>query len=128
MRRTPPLGSEIGSIGVAHAAAGQYFWRWAIDAVIPARKIETHGRGIDREDCMMKFKAAWERFAADPKRLDIFLATKRKRLRAATTTVGRPTRSAVQAKENPPSRAAQQGIKYPDALVLPTNSRAFRAS
>jgi len=71
---------EIGSIGITHAAGGQSFWRWAIDTVVPMRDIEAQGRGADRRDCMVKFRAAWERFCADPKRLSDFLETKRKRL------------------------------------------------
>jgi hypothetical protein len=26
---------EIGSIGVQHSAGAQYYWKWAIDTVIP---------------------------------------------------------------------------------------------
>jgi hypothetical protein len=35
--------------------------------------------GKDRADCMRQFKAAWERFAADPINLTMFLADKRAR-------------------------------------------------
>ncbi len=44
------------------------------------RALEARGTGADREDCMKHFRAAWERFAADPARLTEFLQTKRKRL------------------------------------------------
>jgi hypothetical protein len=33
------------------------------------RTHQTQGRGTDRADCMRQFKAAWERFAADPANL-----------------------------------------------------------
>lgn len=71
--------TEIGSIGIRHAAAADYYWGWAIDTVIPMRDLETRGRGADRNDCMRRFKAAWERFAADPANLTMFLAEKRHR-------------------------------------------------
>ena len=67
---------EIGSISVQHSAGGS--WSWAIDTVIPMRSMETSGRGTDRADCMRKFKAAWERFAADEAYLAMFLAEKRR--------------------------------------------------
>jgi hypothetical protein len=42
------------------------------------RAFETRGRGKDRRDCTRQFKAAWERFAADPANLTMFLAEKRR--------------------------------------------------
>ena len=41
-------------------------WRWAIDNVIPIRDEDTAGIGKDRNDCMRQFRAAWEKFSADP--------------------------------------------------------------
>ena len=43
------------------------------------RTFETQGKGKDRKDCARKFKAAWERFAADEANLTEFLNAKRKR-------------------------------------------------
>ena len=63
---------EIGSIGIQHAAGAHTFWQWAIDTVLPMRALEARGTGADREDCMKHFRAAWERFAADPARLRRF--------------------------------------------------------
>jgi hypothetical protein len=71
-------GDEIavGSIGVQFDG-----WHWGIDCVIPMRELETDGSGKDRKDCMRQFRAAWDRFNADPARLTEFLEMKRKRLR-----------------------------------------------
>jgi hypothetical protein len=74
---------EIGSISVQHSAGAAYYWKWAIDTVIPMRTHQTQGRGTDRADCMRLFKVAWERFAADPANLTMFLAEKRRARRAA---------------------------------------------
>ena len=41
---------------------------------------EEDGEGGGK-DCMRQFRAAWDRFSADPARLSEFLETKRKRLR-----------------------------------------------
>lgn len=71
---------EIGSIGIQHGSGGSVFWAWGIDTVVPMRDVGAQGRGKDREDCMQQFRAAWERFSADPARLTEFLQTKRKRL------------------------------------------------
>jgi hypothetical protein len=65
---------EIGSIGRQFDG-----WAWGIDCVIPMRQMEAEGYGKDRADCMRKFRAAWDRFAADPARLTEFLAMKRRR-------------------------------------------------
>jgi hypothetical protein len=65
---------EIGSIGRQFDG-----WFWGIDTVLPMREMESEGYGKDRADCMRKFRAAWDRFAADPARLTEFLAMKRKR-------------------------------------------------
>ena len=69
---------EIGSISIQHSAGAQYYWKWAIDTVIPMRAFETSGRGKDRTDCMQLFKAARERFAANDANLIMFLAEKRR--------------------------------------------------
>jgi len=74
---------EIGLIGIQHAAGGRTFWRWAIDTVVPMRGLEAQGTGTSRDACMKHFRAAWERFAADPARLTEFLEAKRKRLKPA---------------------------------------------
>ena len=66
---------EVGSIGIQHGAA----WTWGIDTVIPMRSWETQGDGSDRGDCMKKFRAAWDRFAADDANLVEFLNAKRRR-------------------------------------------------
>ena len=75
---------EIGSISIQHSASAQYYWKWAIDTVIPMRADQTQGRGTDRADCMRKFKEAWARFAADDANLTMFLAEKRRARRGAT--------------------------------------------
>ena len=69
---------EIGSISIQHSASAQYYWKWAIDTVIPMRAHQTEGRGTDRADCMRKFIEAWARFAADEAYLTMFLAEKRR--------------------------------------------------
>ena len=69
---------EIGSISVQHSAGAEYYWKWAIDTVIPMRTHQTQGRGTDRADCMRKFKEAWARFADDEANLTMFLAEKRR--------------------------------------------------
>ena len=74
---------EIGSIGIQHSASAQFYWKWAIDTVIPMRAHQTQGRGTDRADCMRKFKEAWARFADDDANLIMFLAEKRRARRAA---------------------------------------------
>jgi hypothetical protein len=67
---------EIGSIGVQFNC-----WAWAIDYAIPMQEVEAEGIGKDRADCMRQFRAAWDKFSADPARLTEFLNEKRKRLR-----------------------------------------------
>jgi hypothetical protein len=74
------LEIEVGSIGVQHGNGAAEHWVWAIDNVIPMRELDTQGTGDDRKDCMRQFKAAWEKFSADPARLTEFLEMKRKRL------------------------------------------------
>jgi hypothetical protein len=70
---------ELGSIGVQTTmGATGGGWRWGIDTVVPMRDFESSGSGIDRADCMKKFKAAWERFASDPAQLVEFIAEKRR--------------------------------------------------
>ena len=68
---------EIGSISIQHSANAHYYWKWAIDTVIP-RAHQTEGRGTDRADCMRKFIEAWVRFADDEAHLTMFLAEKRR--------------------------------------------------
>ncbi len=70
---------EIGSIGVQQAAGARKFWRWQIDTMVPMHDLEVRGVGQDRQDCMRKFREAWERFSADPARLSEFLAMSRNR-------------------------------------------------
>ena len=77
------LETEIGSIG-AHFDG----WRWAIDNVIPMRDEDTAGIGKDRNDCTRQFRAAWEKFSADPARLTEFLRAKAP-LRCETAAVQR---------------------------------------
>jgi hypothetical protein len=62
----------MGSIGIQHFAGGQYYWKWAIDTVIPVRTHQTQSRGTGRVDCTRLFKAAWERFGADDANLTMF--------------------------------------------------------
>ena len=69
---------EIGSIGIQHGIGATEHWAWGIDTAIPMRAFETRGRGKDRRDCTRQFKAAWERFAADPANLTMFLTEKRR--------------------------------------------------
>ena len=64
---------EIGSISVQHSAGAQHYWKWAIDTTH-----QTQGRGTDRKDCIPQFRAAWEKFSADPASLTEFLQAKRK--------------------------------------------------
>lgn len=71
---------EIGSIGLQTFTSDDTVWVWGIDTVIPMRAHQTQGRGIDRQDCMRKFKAAWEALTADPGWLAEFIAAKRRRL------------------------------------------------
>jgi hypothetical protein len=71
--------TEIFSIGLQHGAGAQYFWKWAIDTVIPMRASETSGRCKDRADCMRQFKEAWARFCLDDANLTMFMAEKRRR-------------------------------------------------
>src|SRR5258708_22024522 len=71
---------EVGSIGVRHGVGTAEGWVWGIDTVVPMRDVEAEGTGKDRQDCMKKFRSAWDRFAADPARLTEFPKMKRKRL------------------------------------------------
>src|SRR6516164_1083767 len=70
---------EIGSISIQHSASAQYYWKWAIDTVIPMRASETSGRCKDGADCMRQFKEAWARFCLDEANLTMFMAEKRRR-------------------------------------------------
>ena len=64
---------ELGSIDIPFDG-----WEWGIDCVVPMSDTESCGHGQDRADCMRKFKAAWERFAADEASLTDFLEAKRR--------------------------------------------------
>ncbi len=71
------LEIEIGSIGVQFEG-----WHWGLDTAIPMREVdEQEGTGKGRKDCMRQFRAAWDRFSADPARLTESLEIKRKRFR-----------------------------------------------
>jgi len=70
---------EVGSIGIQHAAGARSYWTWGIDTVAPMPGLEAQGTGQDRDDCMRLFRAAWERFCADPARLAQILEMNRKR-------------------------------------------------
>lgn len=70
---------EIGSIGLQTFTSDDTSWVWGIDTVLPMREHQTSGRGESRQDCMKKFKAAWEAITADPGWLAEFMAAKRRR-------------------------------------------------
>lgn len=69
---------EIGSIGITLRTGIDPIWTWGIDTVIPMRAIESEGDGRNRDDCVKRFKSAWEKFSADPARLTEFLEAKRR--------------------------------------------------
>lgn len=81
--KTDETEYEIGSIGTKFFAQSDPVWTWGIDTIIPMRQLESEGRGADRRGCMMAFKAAWQKFAADPARLTEFLEVKRRAKRSA---------------------------------------------
>jgi len=62
------------------ASGATEYWAWGIDNVIPMREVDRQGTGKDRKECMRRFRAAWDKFSADPARLTEFLQAKRKRL------------------------------------------------
>lgn len=68
---------QIGSIGIQYHRGPDAVWVWGIDTVIPMREVESQGQGKDRAECMKKFRAAWEKFCAEPGRLVEFLEMKR---------------------------------------------------
>ena len=70
---------EVGSIGVQTFTSSDTAWTWGIDTVLPLRDHQAEGRGADRRDCMVRFRASWERHSAEPGWLDEFLAMKRQR-------------------------------------------------
>ena len=70
---------EVGSIGIQHGVGTTSSWTWGVDCVVPMRDTEDEGIGKDFADCMRRFRAAWDKFSADPARLTEFLAMKRKR-------------------------------------------------
>ena len=63
------LEIEVGSIGVQFDG-----WHWGIDSIVPMREEDGEGSGKDRADCVRQFRAAWDRFSADPARLSEFQA------------------------------------------------------
>jgi len=69
---------EIGSIGVKAFTSKDIAWTWGIDTVMPLRDHQAEGRGDDRRECMVKFRAAWERLCAQPGWFEEFLAMKRR--------------------------------------------------
>lgn len=69
---------EIGSIGVQTFTSSDTAWTWGIDTVMPMRDDQAEGRGSDRNDCMVKFRKAWESYCKQPGWLDEFLAMKRR--------------------------------------------------
>ena len=73
------LEIEIGSIDVQHGSGATEFWAWPIDTTIRVRNTDAKGVGKDRKVCMRQFRAARDRFSADPGRLTEFLQAKRKR-------------------------------------------------
>jgi len=70
---------EVGSIGIKTFTSMEIGWTWGIDFVIPMRAGRASGRGIDRRDCMKKFRAAWDELTADRGWLEEFMAAKRRR-------------------------------------------------
>ncbi len=72
---------ELGSIGIRDTTDIYSAWHWGIDTVIPMRSIESEGNGKDRDDCMARFREAWQRFAADEANLMAFLDAKKARRR-----------------------------------------------
>jgi hypothetical protein len=70
--------TEIGSIGIQTFTSTDTTWVWGIDTVIPMRQRQTEGRGVDRRDCMRKFKAAWQALASDPGWFEEFMNAKRR--------------------------------------------------
>lgn len=73
---------ELGSIGLKSFTSDDICWTWGIDTVLPMREHQTSGRGVDRKDCMKKFKAAWEQVTADRGWMEEFLAAKRRARRS----------------------------------------------
>ena len=65
LNRHPARGARVHILAVA------------IDTVVPMRGLEARGIGRDRDDCMRQFRAAWEKFSADPARLAEFLDANR---------------------------------------------------
>lgn len=68
---------EVGAIGVQMGTNAETFWAWGIDTVLPPDGLTLHGKGENREDCMVQFKAAWHKFSRNPERLKEFMHIKR---------------------------------------------------
>jgi hypothetical protein len=67
---------EVGSIGVQTTNTGT-IWTWGLDGILPMGDIESEGTGKGVGECMRRFRAAWDRFSADPTRLSEFMRLKR---------------------------------------------------
>lgn len=59
---------EVGSIGLQQGAGQRVFWHWGLDTV-GNLGFPTRGDTISRDDAMAQFREAWDRFVADPARL-----------------------------------------------------------
>ena len=77
---------EVGSIGLQLGTDAETFWSWGIDTISPSDGLITDGRGENREDCMVQFKAAWHKFSRNPERLKEYLFIKRDLQRKWRTT------------------------------------------
>src|SRR6266478_1258448 len=90
-RITPPAQSALraGLGEVAHPRINEM--ALYVDAPTSCGLIRLTSSCKDRKDCMRQFRAAWDRFSADPARLSEFLDMKRKRLRFQA----RPARTAA---------------------------------
>jgi hypothetical protein len=72
------LDLEVGSIVPHSVAAKQAVWRFGIDMVLPLPDVFAQGEALTRDDAMEAFCDAWERFSADPHRLQAFIEAKRR--------------------------------------------------
>jgi hypothetical protein len=72
------LDLEVGSIVPQYAPAKQAIWRFGIDMVLPLPDVSAQGEALTRDDAMEAFCDAWERFSADPDRLQAFVKAKRR--------------------------------------------------
>jgi hypothetical protein len=58
---------EVGSIGAQMGTNAETFWAWGIDTVLPPDGLTMHGKGENREDCMVQFKEAGTNSAETPR-------------------------------------------------------------